>query len=120
MFVGGGFAGVEAFGETEDMARAALRYYPELDPSELHFVMVEAAPASCRRWATRWAATRSRCCARAAWRCYLDTQPESCIDGHIVLSDGEEFEADTLVWTAGVKPNPLIAIGSADSAPRGM
>jgi NADH:ubiquinone reductase (H+-translocating) len=28
---------------------------------------------------------------------------------HIVLSDGDEFEADTLVWTAGVKPNPLVA-----------
>jgi NADH dehydrogenase len=25
-----------------------------------------------------------------------------------VLSDGEEFDAGTLVWTAGVKPNPIV------------
>ena len=26
----------------------------------------------------------------------------------MVLSDGEEFDADTIVWTAGVKPDPLL------------
>jgi NADH dehydrogenase len=27
------------------------------------------------------------------------------------LSDGDEFDADTLVWTAGVKPNPVVSQG---------
>ncbi len=31
VFVGGGYAGIEALAEIEDMARDALRYYPELD-----------------------------------------------------------------------------------------
>ena len=39
----------------------------------------------------------------------LDTRLESCVDGHVVLSDGDEFDADTLVWTAGVKANPMLA-----------
>jgi NADH dehydrogenase len=39
----------------------------------------------------------------------LNTRLESAVDGHIVLSDGEEFAADTLVWTAGVKANPMLA-----------
>ncbi len=34
---------------------------------------------------------------------------ESAVDGHIKLSDGEEFDAETLVWTAGVKANPILA-----------
>ena len=38
----------------------------------------------------------------------LSTRLESAVGGHLVLSDGEEFHADTLVWTAGVKANPLI------------
>ncbi|MDQ4005337.1 MAG: FAD-dependent oxidoreductase, partial [Actinomycetota bacterium] len=37
----------------------------------------------------------------------LSTRLESAVDGKIVLSDGEAFEADTLVWTAGVRANPL-------------
>ncbi|RYZ29305.1 MAG: NAD(P)/FAD-dependent oxidoreductase, partial [Propionibacteriaceae bacterium] len=32
----------------------------------------------------------------------------SCVDGHIVLSNGLEFDADTVVWTAGVKANPVL------------
>src|SRR5689334_18289122 len=40
--VGAGYAGVEALGEMEDMARDALRYYPELKPADMHWVLVEA------------------------------------------------------------------------------
>lgn len=39
----------------------------------------------------------------------LETFLTSCTDGHIVLSDGTEFDSDTLVWTAGVKANPALA-----------
>jgi NADH dehydrogenase len=38
----------------------------------------------------------------------LNTRLESMIDGHIVLSDGDEFDAETVVWTAGVKANPML------------
>ena len=31
----------------------------------------------------------------------LSTKLESCVGGHVVLSDGAEFDADTIVWTAG-------------------
>src|SRR5690606_15969895 len=38
----------------------------------------------------------------------LKTLLKSCVDGQVVLSDGSRFEADTIVWTAGVKPNPVL------------
>src|SRR5215208_6856207 len=65
-FVGGGYAGVEAFAELEDMAR-----YMDVR---------------------------------------LNTRLESISDDGVVrLSDGEEFPTETLVWTAGTKPNPMLA-----------
>ena len=30
------------------------------------------------------------------------------MDGVVRLSDGDTFEADTIVWTAGVKPSPML------------
>jgi NADH dehydrogenase len=30
------------------------------------------------------------------------------VGGHVVLSDGDEYDCDTIVWTAGVKANPLL------------
>src|SRR5258705_534883 len=42
VFIGGGYAGIEALAEMEDMARDALRYYPELRAEDMHWVLVEA------------------------------------------------------------------------------
>ena len=39
----------------------------------------------------------------------LSTRVDSLTGGHVVLTDGEEFDAETIVWTAGVKPNPMLA-----------
>ena len=40
----------------------------------------------------------------------LNTRLESLSDDGVVrLSDGEEFPTETLVWTAGTKPNPMLA-----------
>src|SRR5699024_5433420 len=42
VFVGGGYAGVEALAELEDMARYACRYYDNVYPSDMRWVLVEA------------------------------------------------------------------------------
>src|SRR5690606_17722268 len=33
----------------------------------------------------------------------------SCVDGHVVTSTGVEFDSATIVWTAGVQANPVLA-----------
>src|SRR5438045_1793136 len=45
VFVGAGYAGVEALAELSDLARDALRYYPEsVRTTPQHWVLVDAAP----------------------------------------------------------------------------
>ena len=41
--VGGGYAGIEALGELEDMSRYATRYYRTIAPSDLRWTLVEAS-----------------------------------------------------------------------------
>src|SRR5690606_24792655 len=43
VFVGGGYAGVEAVGELEAMARYAARYYHNLRPEDMKWILVEAS-----------------------------------------------------------------------------
>ena len=119
VFVGGGFAGIEAFAETEDMARAALRYYPELSPADLRFVMVEASTRILPEMGQEMGGYTLEVLSKRGMEIYLATRLESCVDGRIRLSDGQEFDADTVVWTAGVKPNPLIAASDLPKGPRG-
>lgn len=109
VFVGGGFAGVEALGEVEDMARAACRGYDSITPDDLRFVLVEAAPRILPELGEELGGYAVEQLRNRGIDVKLSTRLESCVDGHIVLSTGEDFEADTLVWTAGVKPNPVLA-----------
>jgi len=39
----------------------------------------------------------------------LGTRLASATGGHIVLDDGTELDANTLVWTVGVRANPVLA-----------
>lgn len=109
LFIGGGYAGVEALAELEDMARYALRYIPQIEPNEMRWVLVEAASRIMPEVSVRLSSyTVDRLLERGI-EVRLDTRLESAVDGHIKLSDGDSFDAETLVWTAGVKANPILA-----------
>ncbi|PAU46952.1 NAD(P)/FAD-dependent oxidoreductase [Streptomyces albireticuli] len=109
VFVGGGYAGVEALAELEDMARYAARYYHNLEPDDLRFILVEASGRilpevgeDMGRYALRELRGRNI-------DVRLDTRLDSCVDRVAVLSDGARFPTRTLVWTAGVKAHPVLS-----------
>jgi NADH dehydrogenase len=106
--VGGGFAGIEIFGELRSFASALLKSYPRLSFEDTHFHLIEAMgrimpevslPTS--HWVIKNLAERGA-------EIHLDTQLASAVNGKIELSTGESFESDLIVWTAGVMANPTI------------
>lgn len=108
VFVGGGYAGVEALAELEDMARDACQYYSDLDADSMRWVLVEASDKILPEVGEdmgKWTVEALR---RRGIEVRLQTLLKSAENREIVLSDGEKFGAGTLVWTAGVKPNPLV------------
>lgn len=109
VFVGGGYAGIEALAELEDMAMYATRYYPDLSKGDIRFVLVEATGRILPEVGEELGRYTVEQLRERGIDVRLETRLESCVDGHIVLSDGEEFDAETLVWTAGVKANPMLA-----------
>ena len=109
VFVGGGYAGVEAMAELEDMARDACKSYDGVEPSDMRWVLVEASDRILPEVSRDMGVYTVNELLRRNIEVRLNTRLNSAERRHIVLSDGDEFEADTLVWTAGVKPNPLVA-----------
>ena len=109
VFVGGGYAGVEAFAELQDMARDACESYDGIEPSDMRWVLVEATDRILPEVSRDMGEYTVRELRGRGMDVRLGTRLNSAVDGRIVLSDGEEFDADTLVWTAGVKPNPVVA-----------
>ena len=109
VFVGGGYAGIEALAELEDMTTYATRYYPELSKGDIRFVLVEATGRILPEVGEDLGRYTVRELVKRKIDVRLDTRLESCVDGHVVLSDGTAFDADTIVWTAGVRANPVLA-----------
>ena len=107
VFVGGGYAGVEAIGELEDLSRDALENYPDLKPADMRWVLVEAAGRILPELSEDLASYAQERLRERGIEVALDTRLDSAEGGVVRLSDGRRFAAETLVWTAGVKPSPL-------------
>jgi NADH dehydrogenase len=108
VFVGGGYAGIEALAEMEDMVRDALRYYENIDPADVRWVLVEATQRILPEVDRDMGAYTVQQLRKRGLDIRLGTRLESCVDGVVKLSDGDSFSADTIVWTAGVKPSPML------------
>ncbi|MEU9474134.1 NAD(P)/FAD-dependent oxidoreductase [Streptomyces sp. NPDC048191] len=119
VFVGGGYAGVEALAELEDMARYAARYYHNVRPEDMKWILVEASDRILPEVGAemgRYTVTQLR---RRNIQVLLETRLDSCADRVAVLSDGQRFPTRTVVWTAGVKPHPLLAATDLPLTARG-
>lgn len=106
--IGGGYAGVEALAELQDMARYATRYYPTIAPDDMRWVLVEAAGRIMPEVGPTMGRYTVERLMDAGIEVFLDTRVKTMAGGHVVLDDGTEFDTDTIVWTAGVKPNPML------------
>ncbi|MBA9004518.1 MULTISPECIES: NAD(P)/FAD-dependent oxidoreductase [Thermomonospora] len=107
VFVGGGFAGVEALAELEDMARSAAKYYRNVSVEDMRWVLVEAADRILPEVGPdmgKWTAEQLR---GRGIDVKMNTFLQSAENQIVELSDGSRFPAGTLVWTAGVKSAPI-------------
>jgi NADH dehydrogenase len=107
VFVGAGYAGVEALGELEDLARDALKVYPHIRREDMRWVMIEATDRILPELGNDLAAYARRRLEERGIEIRTGTRLESVDSGVLHLSDGDTFAAETLVWTTGVKPSAL-------------
>ncbi len=108
VFVGGGFSGVEGFGELLSFATALTRRYPEIDPGELRFHLVEARDRILPEVSDRPGRWVVRSLEKRGAHVHLGARLLSAADGHVVLSTGEQFDANLIVWTVGNGANPMV------------
>ena len=109
VFVGAGYAGVEGLAELQDFATQAIELYPRCRTEGMRWVLVEAqerimqeVPASLSRFAEQELRGRG-----------VEVHSRTTLEGvtahEAALSHGERIPTRTLVWTAGVKPSPVVA-----------
>ena len=109
VFVGAGYAGVEALAELSDLVRDALRYYPSLRTTRQHWVLVDAAPKILPEIPRRLGEYAARQLDGRGVDIRVGTTLQEVGPHHALLSDGDRIRTNTLVWTAGVRANPHLS-----------
>ena len=107
---GGGFAGVETIAAVNDFIREAVGFYPRLSKAELRIVLIEATGAILPELGPKLGVYARRKLAERGVEFLMNTAVKSILNRKIALSDGAVIETNTLLWTAGVSPNPLLEV----------
>jgi NADH:ubiquinone reductase (H+-translocating) len=110
VFIGAGYAGVEALAELSDLVRDALRHYPNLRGVPQRWVLVDAAPKILPEIPTRLGEYAAAQLTKRGVEIRVSTRLDSADERGVVLSDGTRVETGTLVWTAGVAPSPDLGL----------
>ncbi|MFD5277638.1 NAD(P)/FAD-dependent oxidoreductase [Pseudarthrobacter sp. NPDC058362] len=123
--VGGGIGGIETLTEIEDLARSAIVTSASVKQEEARFVLVEAmarimpeVTAEQAKWVVEHLRSRGI-------EVLLNTSLASVEGSTLKLislpgrTPAQELEADTLIWTAGAQPNPVVRSTDLPFEPRG-
>jgi NADH dehydrogenase len=105
---GGGFAGVETVAGINDFVRGALRSYPNLTEDMLRIVLVHSGPVILPELDEKLGAYAQRKLVGRKVEVRLNTRVEGFSGRAVRLSDGSTIHTNTLLWTAGTSPNPLL------------
>jgi NADH:quinone reductase (non-electrogenic) len=106
VFIGAGYAGVEALAELSDLVRDALRYYPTLRGLPRRWILVDAAPTILPEIPRKLGDYAARKLTGRGVDIRVSTTLASVDADGCELSDGTRLESHTVVWTAGVKASP--------------
>jgi NADH dehydrogenase len=107
VFIGAGYAGVEALAELRDLVEAALRYYPRLRGLPRRWVLVDAAPKILPEIPRKLGDYAARYLTKLGVEIHVGTTLESLDAESAHLSNGESIPSKTVVWTAGVRASML-------------
>ena len=119
VIAGAGFAGAELAGAVNDFVRGSLPYYPNIPTNEAQIMVVHSRDRILPELSESLAHyALGRMQARGVIF-KLNTRLVDAREGVVVLKTEEEIRTETLVWTAGVAPNPLMQAIAAEHDTRG-
>ena len=109
VIAGGGFAGAETAGAVNDFVRETAKFYPHLGDEEIRVIVIDPGDyllpelgEELGRYAERKMRERK-----------VDVIKGARVAGYdgwvVALNNGISIPAATLIWTAGVKPSPVVA-----------
>jgi NADH dehydrogenase len=108
VFVGAGYAGVEALAELTELVEEAVSHYPKLAAVPSRFLLVDAGSKVLAEVPDSLSHYTASLLEKRGIDIRLETTVESIEEDAVTLSDGTRINTNTVVWTAGIRPHPLV------------
>jgi NADH:ubiquinone reductase (H+-translocating) len=105
---GGGFAGVETIAGVNDFVREAVRFYSNLREDMLRVVLVHPGEVILPELGEKLGRYAQKKLAERGVEIRAKTRVAGLTEAGAQLTTGEVIETNTLVWTAGTCPNPVL------------
>ena len=105
--VGGGYTGIETAGEYEVYMKSAARYYPRLKPEDVKVTVVDRSDRILKVLDRELSEYSTRHLIERGIDLRLKTEVKEVGEDFVRLTDGTTIASHTLVWAAGIAPNPL-------------
>ena len=109
VFVGAGYAGVEGLAELQDFAAQAIELYPRCAAQGMRWALIEAKGRIMQEVPESLSVFAERELRGRGIEVRTNTTLRELSARAATLADGEVIAARTVVWTAGVKPSPVIS-----------
>ena len=106
--VGGNVTGIEVVGELETFVREACALYHNVSEADCSFTVYELAPeilGIVPEHLRRWAANKLQ---RRGIKLRTGMSVKEVHADHVIESEGDMVPCSTVIWTAGIAPNPLL------------
>lgn len=105
---GGGFTGVETMAAVNDFIRASARRQPGIPEEDVRTILVQPGDRLLPELSPELARYATEKLKQRKVEIQLNIEVAGANEGVVELKDGEKIAAHTLIWAAGVTPNPLI------------
>ncbi|WP_339267975.1 NAD(P)/FAD-dependent oxidoreductase [Paenibacillus sp. FSL W8-0187] len=104
---GAGFSGIEFVAELADRIPRLCKEY-DVDPTLVNIYNVEAAPAALPGFAPELVEYAMNVLEKKGVTFKMGIAIKECLSGGVVLNNGEEIRAATVIWTGGIRGNRLV------------
>jgi NADH dehydrogenase len=109
LVAGAGFAGTEMIAGIFDLVHEALHLFPSLDAAEMRFALIHSRERILPDIGPELADTALRKLRARGIEFILGARVTGATEHLVTLDNGLSIPTETLVWTAGNRPNPVVA-----------
>jgi NADH dehydrogenase len=105
---GGGFSGIETMAALNDFLRESCDKYPAIAGKDIRTILINPDGRLLQELTPELAAYAETTLKKRGVEVRMNTTVSGATGSSVGIEGGEPIAAKTLVWAAGVKPNPLV------------